>query len=82
MELPGLGGVPPADNPELAGGTEGQEKAETETRDEKRSPFAMGKLSRRTTEIHMARGDSEGPIPGPWKLRAVVGPGPGNKGSD
>ena len=43
---------------------------------DRRAPFAMGRLSSRTREVHMAGGDPNGPIPGPWTLRAVVRPGP------
>ncbi len=84
LELTGLGEESPpgsgSDVPESAdpAGTGDSDVVPPATGAERRSPFAMGRMSSRTREVHLARGDDPGPIPGPWKLRAVVRPGPGS----
>jgi hypothetical protein len=76
LEIPGLEEVSPSDpasDPDpLSAGPEAGERDP-----DRRAPFAMGRLSSRTREVHMAGGDPNGPIPGPWTVRAVVRPGPG-----
>ena len=75
LELTGLEEVSPSDPARaqdlIPSGTE-----EGKGDPDRRAPFAMGRLSSRTREVHMAGGDPNGPIPGPWTLRAVVRPGP------
>ena len=76
LELTGLEEVTPSDpQPDQDSPPSQSEAGERDA--DRRAPFAMGRLSSRTREVHMAGGDANGPIPGPWTLRAVVRPGPG-----
>lgn len=37
-----------------------------------RRTFVVGRLDRRTSEVQLVEADAASPIPGPWRLKAVV----------
>lgn len=41
----------------------------------RRTPFLMGRMSSKASEIFVIETSAPGPIPGPWNLRALTRPG-------